>query len=596
MAADITNTPPERPPSSHLTTSPYQAPQLRYFISRNNGTIVPLLPADELPYNIRLEGVQRVMKMENASGMTLVGTLPFTGRFFKLDTNPSQRPTADIADKPIAPPSATATTWRRKDDSPKEATQAKIDTIVASEANKPASGSDKPSKPSSSSSSRSTPESGEKVYCTHWIRHGECDYTQQGCRYKHEMPDKATLAGIGFRTIPRWWQEKVAVQLGQSTIPTAGPVVKPEEWLKQRRSSSGSASESSDSDSEVESDDEKNLITAKPDLPLPSQEEKEKASSACTESAKAPVSIDATTSKTSNQAVSDLKPDTPSKARQLSQTEDLIDLASPTLSTQALSSDNAISLPPKPSPPTKPPKHDQTTTIPPPLTTPRKVFVPHGESREHHIAESRKHAVLETQTSGNSGFYRFRGNLHKIDTRPDERFLPIHSTAAPRNTQNLKRPDIRGLMASKHAPTMTAARVSAIASERAPTTSQGEAAIDSRPSTSIRVQKSTHNRSNERPASSSSSCSSPSSSGKTARPTSKPTRPPTLTPSPSPTSDEEENQAQATATAKSLTKPSPTNKEKNKTKTKTKTEKVEATPSSPPNACRPRRPKGQSRL
>lgn len=52
------------------------------------------------------------------------------------------------------------------------------------------------------------PDHSKKKYCTHWIRTGECDFLQQGCRYKHQMPDRTTLARIGFRSVPRWWQER----------------------------------------------------------------------------------------------------------------------------------------------------------------------------------------------------------------------------------------------------------------------------------------------------------------------------------------------------------------------------------------------------
>ena len=48
---------------------------------------------------------------------------------------------------------------------------------------------------------------GGKVYCTHWVRTGECDFTQQGCIFRHEMPDEKTLAKMGFRHIPRWFRE-----------------------------------------------------------------------------------------------------------------------------------------------------------------------------------------------------------------------------------------------------------------------------------------------------------------------------------------------------------------------------------------------------
>ena len=48
-----------------------------------------------------------------------------------------------------------------------------------------------------------------KEYCSYWLRHGECDYAQQGCLYKHEMPlDRGVLEKLGLRDIPRWYREK----------------------------------------------------------------------------------------------------------------------------------------------------------------------------------------------------------------------------------------------------------------------------------------------------------------------------------------------------------------------------------------------------
>ena len=46
-----------------------------------------------------------------------------------------------------------------------------------------------------------------KIYCQKWIQTGECAFTPQGCKYKHEMPDLSTLASIGFpKGVPRWYQ------------------------------------------------------------------------------------------------------------------------------------------------------------------------------------------------------------------------------------------------------------------------------------------------------------------------------------------------------------------------------------------------------
>lgn len=72
-----------------------------------------------------------------------------------------------------------------------------------------------------------------KEFCSYWIRHGECDYSQQGkqtnmnfvfrrwhanrtakgCLFKHEMPtDISMLDKLGLRDIPRWYREKYQVE------------------------------------------------------------------------------------------------------------------------------------------------------------------------------------------------------------------------------------------------------------------------------------------------------------------------------------------------------------------------------------------------
>ncbi|KAF5853252.1 hypothetical protein GGP41_001837 [Bipolaris sorokiniana] len=56
------------------------------------------------------------------------------------------------------------------------------------------------------------PEPSKKVYCTHWIATGECRWMHTGCKYKHEMPGTEKLRELGFtRGTPRWWRERNAV-------------------------------------------------------------------------------------------------------------------------------------------------------------------------------------------------------------------------------------------------------------------------------------------------------------------------------------------------------------------------------------------------
>lgn len=68
------------------------------------------------------------------------------------------------------------------------------------------------------------PDSSKKEYCTHWISRGQCDFVQQGCRYKHEMPDREKLRELGFpHGTPKWYREKTAMSIGGSN------------WLRPRR-------------------------------------------------------------------------------------------------------------------------------------------------------------------------------------------------------------------------------------------------------------------------------------------------------------------------------------------------------------------------
>ena len=469
------------------TTIPSQSPRLCYFISRSNGTFVPLVPADELPYSVRLMGVPRAMKIEHSCGMSHVGTHAFTGQLFLLESvdaaqhvidrvntgriNPSSSFQRPVASDPVSysngqgrpatksppgpehsapqqlPVSTMASTWRRVDDAASAKYQEIIDNIVAQGSHSPVHNPEtavKPSRTPSSSPRSSSFEQKDKIYCSYWIRSGECDYTQQGCRYKHEMPDKRTLASIGFRTVPRWWQERVAIQLGQSAIPTVGPLMKPDEWLKQRRESQDSQSDDdSGSEQGSEAGDEKDSdIDAVPTIVMqhsktvldPAEENDEKAAvsdlergedSSSKAGTQAPI---VTTTETVNEPL-----------RKLSD-GDLIDLnpISPTSIISCKPNDtNTLDpikstepCPPKTPTPSFPAVASKQPTTPPP----RKVFVPAGESTEFHVADARKHAQSQKVEP-------------KAATPNDEK----HSPAIPMTI--LKRPEPKsGLMASMHAP------------------------------------------------------------------------------------------------------------------------------------------------
>jgi len=56
------------------------------------------------------------------------------------------------------------------------------------------------------------PVPGKKVFCSHWMSTGECDYAQQGCIYKHQMPlDIEMLNHLGYQDIPKWYRERFGI-------------------------------------------------------------------------------------------------------------------------------------------------------------------------------------------------------------------------------------------------------------------------------------------------------------------------------------------------------------------------------------------------
>ncbi|OBT82670.1 hypothetical protein VE02_08825 [Pseudogymnoascus sp. 03VT05] len=55
----------------------------------------------------------------------------------------------------------------------------------------------------------------DKVYCDKWVHEGVCAFSQQGCRYKHEMPlDVATQHALGlFQGLPMWYKKENSLEL-----------------------------------------------------------------------------------------------------------------------------------------------------------------------------------------------------------------------------------------------------------------------------------------------------------------------------------------------------------------------------------------------
>ncbi|TQN70666.1 hypothetical protein CSHISOI_04808 [Colletotrichum shisoi] len=128
-----------------------------YCLDRGNGNYTRLIPADLLPPLMGIPAVQ-----DGAYGML---ALP----------PPQGLDPQDPAANPVQP-----VAFKRR-----------IDHIVAS---------------------TPTPPKKPKIYCDKWVHEGVCAFTQQGCKYKHEMPlDKATQNSLGlFHGLPAWWKKQQA--------------------------------------------------------------------------------------------------------------------------------------------------------------------------------------------------------------------------------------------------------------------------------------------------------------------------------------------------------------------------------------------------
>ncbi|KAF2432681.1 hypothetical protein EJ08DRAFT_108505 [Tothia fuscella] len=51
----------------------------------------------------------------------------------------------------------------------------------------------------------------KKTHCDKWIQTGTCAFSQQGCIFKHEMPDPQTLGKwFGSTSIPIWYVKRTS--------------------------------------------------------------------------------------------------------------------------------------------------------------------------------------------------------------------------------------------------------------------------------------------------------------------------------------------------------------------------------------------------
>ncbi|OJD12847.1 hypothetical protein ACJ73_09290 [Blastomyces percursus] len=215
--------------------------QPEFCISRPNGAVTALIAVDELPPFVTIRGVPRCLgKIDDANGMENLGTVNARGQFYTIDVavnGNTHAVNAEMAngesnvELAMALQSAitiggdgifrqsgvvdaaiwnhnseerSITAWKNGvNDTVANSGQelAKLDGTLSQHAGVG---------PQNAKNPKTTPK---KEYCSYWIRRGECDYAQQGCLYKHEMPrDAETLGRLGLRDIPRWYREKYKVK------------------------------------------------------------------------------------------------------------------------------------------------------------------------------------------------------------------------------------------------------------------------------------------------------------------------------------------------------------------------------------------------
>ncbi|KAL5343764.1 hypothetical protein BJX70DRAFT_393815 [Aspergillus crustosus] len=198
----------------------------QHFCTRPDGTLTPLVAVDELPANISIRGVPRVLSPSETQGMTSLGSVNSRGQFYTIEGTPAFASRPPSAGPGIA--SHRTRSYELQSSLMKLLAEENIPTNQRVVLNSLLQQGLSPTWPmtSSSASGWMVPSTGgssssgsgqqgshfrnvKKEYCSYWIRHGECDYQQQGCLYKHEMPhDRSMLEKLGLRDIPRWYREK----------------------------------------------------------------------------------------------------------------------------------------------------------------------------------------------------------------------------------------------------------------------------------------------------------------------------------------------------------------------------------------------------
>ncbi|KLJ13811.1 hypothetical protein EMPG_11265 [Blastomyces silverae] len=210
-----------------------------FCITRPNGAVTALIAVDELPPFVAIRGVPRCLgQIDDINDMENLGTVNSRGQFYTIDVavngnthaiNAGLANGESNAETVMAPHSAItiggdgifrqsggvdAAIWNPNSEERNIIAwrNGVNDNTVANTGQEVAKLDDTPDRGAGSQNVKN-PKTPKKEFCSYWIRRGECDYAQQGCLFKHQMPrDLETLGRLGLRDIPRWYREKYKVK------------------------------------------------------------------------------------------------------------------------------------------------------------------------------------------------------------------------------------------------------------------------------------------------------------------------------------------------------------------------------------------------
>ncbi|KAI9715525.1 MAG: hypothetical protein M1828_000832 [Chrysothrix sp. TS-e1954] len=197
---------------------PAVGPRPVCYVSRGFNILVPLIAVDDLPYDINIKGIPRAVSAHEAKGMRRIGHYSASDVKYTLTPEPQQF----LSKNTIQMNGASGGAMGQTDVS----NMCEAPSWAEARAQTPAHERHNIYQPSAIGAygplNRPPPPSGlepdpsRKQYCTYWMRTGECDFEQQGCRYKHEMPSLSMLAQIGFRGYPKWFEDRRAAHSAQN--------------------------------------------------------------------------------------------------------------------------------------------------------------------------------------------------------------------------------------------------------------------------------------------------------------------------------------------------------------------------------------------